>query len=276
MSKPSGPKADWFAHFNMSASPFAKDIADADLWVPSSKKDHVDRMVQAVRAREHVVLTGEPGLGKTCLLRALRKRLPDKRYRLTYMHNASLGQRDFYRLLCTGLGLAPAATPASLFNSVRRHIEELENDRIHPIFIIDEAQLLKDDVLGHLHVLGNFDWDRKQMLSMVLVGLPELRHRLDSPKHRSLYSRLDCRIHLAHPTAEDTTEYVRYRLSRVGGAEHLLASDTLTLLHDAAQGQLRDVGRLATAALQLAVRKKVSIVDRAVFEDVLGRDEAMP
>ena len=111
-NKPAASKRDWCGHFSMAAAPFAKDIADDDLWVPSSKKIHVDRILSAVRNRNHVLLTGEPGLGKTCLLRAVRRKLPGKRFRLTYMHNASLGQRDFYRLLCFGLGLTPSATPA--------------------------------------------------------------------------------------------------------------------------------------------------------------------
>ena len=102
MGKGSTPKRDWLANFSMTSAPFAKDIADADLWVPSSKRAHIERMTRALRAREHILLTGEPGLGKTCLLRSLRRKLPDKRFRMTYMHNASLGRRDFYRLLCYG------------------------------------------------------------------------------------------------------------------------------------------------------------------------------
>lgn len=77
--------------------------------------------------------------------------------------------------------------------------------------------------LGHLYVLDNLDGDRKQLMSMVLVGLTELRHRLDSPKHRSLYPRLDYRVHLANPSAEDSVEYVQCRLAQVGAAPLLLA-----------------------------------------------------
>jgi adenylylsulfate kinase-like enzyme len=50
-----------------------------------------------------VLLTGKPGVGKTCVLRALRSRLPEQGFRLTYCHNATLGRRDFYRQLCLAL-----------------------------------------------------------------------------------------------------------------------------------------------------------------------------
>jgi len=36
-----------------------------------------ERIVEACRERGHALLTGEPGVGKTCLLRAVRRRLPE-------------------------------------------------------------------------------------------------------------------------------------------------------------------------------------------------------
>src|SRR5690606_39696076 len=103
---------------------FSKEIDDKDLWLPPSKKGLVDELVDAVEARESVVLTGEPGVGKTCVLRALRHALPADRFRLTYCHNATLGRRDFYRQLCLALGLAPSATAAAVFYAVSQRVQD--------------------------------------------------------------------------------------------------------------------------------------------------------
>jgi len=100
--------------FGFNFEPFSKEIADHELWLPPSKKAIVEELVEAIEARESVVLTGEPGAGKTCVLRALRHALPANRFRLTYCHNATLGRRDFYRQLCIALGLAPSATAAAV------------------------------------------------------------------------------------------------------------------------------------------------------------------
>ena len=85
----------WIRHFGLSTSPFSKDIEDADLWLPSRRENIVTQIVEAAKERQHVMLTGEPGVGKTCTLRAVRERLPDAGFRLTYCHNATLGRRDF-------------------------------------------------------------------------------------------------------------------------------------------------------------------------------------
>ncbi len=78
--------------------------------------------VKALREATHehasVLLVGDPGVGKTCLLRALRHRLPEAGFRLTYCHDATLGRRDFYRQLCLALGLNPHATAAAVFFAI--------------------------------------------------------------------------------------------------------------------------------------------------------------
>ena len=145
----------WLRHFGLSAPPFSKDLEDEQLWLPESKRGLVDELVEALEAREHVLLVGEPGVGKTCTLRALRQRLPETDFRLTYCHNATLGRRDFYRQLCLALGLSPKATAAAVFHAVSNHVEELGRERVHPVFLLDEAHLLRQQVLEHLHVLAN-------------------------------------------------------------------------------------------------------------------------
>lgn len=108
----------WLSAFGFTEAPFSKDLADTDLWLPSSRKSLVEDLVDAVNDRDHVLLVGEPGVGKTCVLRAVRHRLPEAGYRLTYCHNATLGRRDFYRQLCLSLGLSPKATAAAVFYTI--------------------------------------------------------------------------------------------------------------------------------------------------------------
>jgi type II secretory pathway predicted ATPase ExeA len=256
--------------FSLSEPPFSKELSDADLWLPPSKQALVDDVREAVEQRMQILLTGEPGVGKTCVLRALRRCLSPADYRLTYCHNATLGRRDFYRQLCVALGLAPAATAASVFYAVSSHVENISKERIHPVFLLDEAHLLHQDTLNHLHVLLNYDWDSRALLSLILVGLPELKDRLELRKNRSLYSRIHCRLSIDAMTADDTADYVRIRLRRVGCERDLFAAEALTLLHQSAGSSLREVDRLASAALRETARRKKKLVDRDVMARVAG------
>ena len=191
--------------------------------MPSSKTELVDDLADAIESRGTALLTGEPGVGKTCVLRALRRRLSPDVFRLTYCHNATLGRRDFYRQLCLALGLAPSATAAGVFYAVSTHVEELGRDRVHPVFLLDEAHLLHQDVLDHLHILLNYQWDSRALLSLILVGLPELENQLERRRNRSLYSRIHHRFMLQDATGEDVAEYIAHRLALAGADKNVFS-----------------------------------------------------
>lgn len=257
----------WFA---LQSAPFSKEISDDDLWMPTSKVELIDELAEAIQARATVLLTGEPGVGKTCVLRALRRRLSPDTFRLTYCHNATLGRRDFYRQLCVALGLTPSATAASVFYAVSTHVEELGKERIHPVFLLDEAHLLHQDVLDHLHILLNYQWDSRSLLSLVLVGLPELENQLERRRNRSLYSRIHHRFALDDASENDTTEYVTYRLKLAGSDKGIFAADAIAAMHEHATGALRDIDRIAHGAMRDAARRKRKTVDREAVERVLA------
>jgi type II secretory pathway predicted ATPase ExeA len=254
--------------FGLRTAPFSKEIDDAELWLPESKAALVSEIEDALTERHSVLLLGEPGVGKTCVLRALRHRLPEAGFRLTYCRNATLGRRDFYRYLCHTLGLQPSATAANLFLAVETHIHELRKDRLHPVFLLDEAHLLHPDMLGHLHILLNHEWDSQALLSLVLVGLPELEANLSRRAHRSLLTRIHHRFLIAPATVADTAEYVRFRLHAAGCERALFPDDALAALHEQSQGALREIDRLATAALREAARRQKKLVEREVVSRV--------
>lgn len=262
--------AQWLSHFGLDGAPFCKEISADDFWVPASRQELVSELVDACTGRGHVLLTGEPGVGKTCVLRALKQRLPEMGFRLTYCHNATLGRRDFYRQLCVALGLSPKATAAAVFFEVSSHVKQLGEQHLHPVFLLDEAHLLHQDVLDHLHILANYQWDSLALLSIVLVGLPEMQDRLQLRKNRSLWSRIHTRLHLGEATSSDTADYVAHRLRAAGGKQSLLSSDAIAMLHEATSGSLRDIDRIATEALKRAAKRKLKVVDRQLIQDVVA------
>jgi general secretion pathway protein A len=265
----------WLAPWGLREPPFSKEIADADLWVPASRMGAVERLVESCRDHGHAVLVGEPGVGKTCVLRAMRHRLPAEAFRLTYCYNATLGRRDFYRHVCLALGLTPSATAAAVFYAINTHVTELGTDKVHPVLLIDEAHLLHQDVLEHLHILANYEWDSRALLSIILVGLPETKQRLALTKNRSLWSRIHTRISLGESKPGDTAEYIAHRLRRAGCDREVFNSDAIALIHEQSQGRLRDTDRLATDALKLGARRRIKTIDRELVARVLGDSDPL-
>lgn len=62
------------------------------------------------------------------------------------------------------------------------------------------------------------------------------------------------------------------RLARAGCAREVFAGDAVVLLHEATVGAMRDLDRLAAAALRETVRKKRKLVERDVVSRVIEAD----
>jgi general secretion pathway protein A len=250
--------------FGLRRRPFDKDVPDEGLWLDDGRKDAIDRLTDAVTAREHAIVLGEPGVGKNCVVRGLRARLSPVHFRLTYLAHVSLGKRDFYKQICMALGIECKLMPATLYASIQQNLAALARERVHPILVLDEAHLIPDSSLGTLHVIANFNWDAEPVVSLVLIGLPELGERLKLGVHRSLLTRIGHKIEIAPATPDDTAKYVRARLDHAGARTELFAPDALVILHELTGGVLRSVDVLAGATLRVAAHRKLKIIDRSV------------
>lgn len=262
-------------HFGLQQAPFDKRVADGELWMPPSKEPIVEDLYDAVHARQWALLVGEPGVGKTCVLRALRYRLDPNRYRLTYCHNSTLGRRDFYRQICHALGLAPKATAAAVFYAITTHVAEIAREQHHPVLLIDEAHLLRQQVLDHLHILGNYEWDAAPLLTIILVGLPELEDQLRLRRNRSLYSRLTRRQRISPLRPQDTADYLRTRLAQAGCDREVFTADAIARMHEAVSGTLRDLDRLADLSLRLAADQQQPLVERHTVAAAARHDKGL-
>ena len=264
--------SSYIGHFGLSGAAFSKEVPVSSLWVPPSKRRVLDEVKEAVSAREQVLLVGEPGVGKTCLMRALREEVCEPAFRLTYCHNATLGRRDFYRALCQAIGLSPSATAAAVFFALSTHVESLAEQKSHPVFLLDEAHLLHQDVLDHLHILLNYQWDSKALLSLVLIGLPELQDRLSLRKNRSLYTRIHHRLRMESWPQEDTEAYMSARLTEAGaGGRTLFAPEAVTQIHEMCTGSLREIDRLARGGMRVAASKKAKVIESKHVKEANSR-----
>lgn len=130
----------------------------AALWHGDARSQAIERLVEAVSHRQHALVVGEPGVGKTTVLRALKARLSPVHFRCVYIPQVTLAPRDFYRQVCQALQVEAKATASALFCAIQQEVRQLHHEhRSHPVLVLDECQLMPDRTLSHLHVLANFD-----------------------------------------------------------------------------------------------------------------------
>jgi type II secretory pathway predicted ATPase ExeA len=258
--------------YGFTKEPFTKDVPIDELFDHPGAETALARIVAALEGRSSAVLIGDAGTGKTFVLRALEAKLPAGRFRITYVHNSMLNLRDFYRQLAVALGLEPRATAEAVFRMVSSQIEEIAgSQKVQPVLVLDEAHLLSLGVLGHLHILMNFCRDSRPFLSLVLLGLPELRDKLSRNVLASLAARLPVRVNMGALDAQQTGAYLRHRLRTAGCAQDVFSEDGVLLLAEATGGVMRKIGVLATTALEVSCESKSKLVDAGVVQEAIKR-----
>jgi len=253
--------------YGFTRPPFSKDIPASDMFRTDQFEEALQSMKAAIEGQTSAVITGDSGSGKTCLIRAFEEDLPQGRYRLHYTPNATVNRRDFYRQLSTGLGLEPHSSFAALYANVSQHIQDLAlQHKLRVILLLDEAHLLPIQVLEQLHVLSNFMRDSKPWLSIVLVGLPDLRETLKRNVLASLTARIPIRIQIPPLDSEQVKLYVRHRMNTAGCRRDVFSEDALLVISKATAGIMRRIDVLGDHCLTIALKTKSGIIDASIVQ----------
>ncbi len=256
--------------YGLTRSPFSKDIHPSDMLQMEHLQEAFQLLKAALEGQTSAVVTGDSGCGKTCLWRALEEDLSQSRYRVHYLYNSTVNRRDFYRQISTAMGLEPHSSFAALHHNISQHIADLASQhKLHIVIALDEAHLLSTQVLEQLHILLNFCRDSKPWLSLVLIGLPDLRERLKRNVLTSLTARIPVRIQVPPLDADQVKLYIHHRMNGAGCRREVFSDDALLLMSKAARGSMRRLDILAEKCLELALKAKSNIADATVVQKAI-------
>jgi type II secretory pathway predicted ATPase ExeA len=254
--------------YGLKERPFSKTPDPKYLFLSRNHEEALARLQYAVEEKDLILLTGEVGCGKTTLTRALMDMLGE-RYRVINIINPRLTATQFLRTIAMRMEIAnPPNHKADLLDAIYRRVYQDYESGVSPVIIIDEAQLIPDrDTFEEIRLLTNFQLDYTNLVSLVLVGQPDLRRRLNHKTYIPLKQRIGLFYHLGPIAAEEIRDYVSFRL-RVSGKEDLLfTDDALSALHRYSGGIPRLINSIATSALLDGFAKEAAVIGVALIED---------
>jgi general secretion pathway protein A len=197
------------------------------------------------------LLIGDAGTGKTTLVyAALQAQRPGATN--VFLTNPALTRDEFFDFLATGFGLsAEARTSKSRFvTELSRSLTERQADGCDSALIIDEGQCLSDALLEEIRLLGNIETPTEKLLSIILIGQPELADRLNATSMRQFKQRVALRCTLAALDRGETTAYINTRIRVAGGdAATILSSPAIETIYAASGGIPRTISVICENAL---------------------------
>lgn len=266
-------------YWNLQERPFEL-VTDGKFFFQSQEHEEALarlRYLVSERTMYAGLLSGEIGCGKSITGRVFATTLDSTEYAVVVFENAHFRFADHMRHLATELGFDPARiasarTAAQVYELVRSILQKLgEGSPRHLVLVFDEAQDLRKDTLADLKRLLNFNDDGVGRLTLVLLGQPELRERVQL--HAPLDQRVSLRFHLEGMSESDCRSYLEHRL-RIAGhpTGDVFTPDAHAAIAHAGRGVPRELNRIAKLSLEAARAHQSSRVEadhvNAVTDDL--------
>jgi general secretion pathway protein A len=281
---PSTPYEQLFQFFGLRENPFRSLPDMRFLFLGRAYETALAEMMFGIESHcGLLMLTGEPGTGKTLLLRRFLQWLGQRNSSSAYIFHSHVNSAGLFALIAEDFGIAVGSTKKSdVLAAIQKWLHIRQGDGDSPVIVIDEAQALSTRALNELCLLLNLENSNGKLVQVLLAGQTELDEKLRQPELRQLRQRVGARSRLPLLTLEETEEYVTSRIRTAGAsATGIFSTETLQVLYSHAHGIPRVINLLCEKSLLAAYaerQKRVSPanVKRAASEFDLGYEPAVP
>ncbi len=255
-------ESNYRAFFGMTKEPFRNDPDLSEILLTDELQSVKKRFDYAIHLGGSAIVTGDIGSGKSTSLRYAAENLHPSEYKTLYITATSGSILEVYRQVAYELGVERSSTSKAVMTKlIKKEIMEYVNGKkIKVVLIIDEASLLRLEVLAELHTMCQFQKDSKTWLPLIIAGQSSLVDKLTWRSSAPLASRIVARSHLEGLNRQGMEEYLKHHQKIAGLNTTLFDDPAVTAIQQGSGGLLRKANHLARGALIAAAKEKSQTV----------------
>ena len=254
-------EVDYTIYWGLRALPF-DNVPDPRFYVPCSQHDTAHKWLSyGIQTRKGMLLlTGDIGCGKTLLGRRLIVGLSPALYDVALVANPALSPSELLDEVLAQFGLDLMRSKAGRLQTLNERLQSNAQRGISSVLVVDEAQAIVNvKAFEELRLLTNFQLNDRFLLTVVLIGQPELRHRIAGIPQ--LDQRIAVRAHLGPFTAEETTSYITARMGAVTHRTDVFTKEAVAVIYEQSKGIGRLINALCDRCLFAGATENVSQID---------------
>lgn len=257
-------------YWGLNELPF-ENVPDPNFVFLSSKHDEaLMRLLYATKSQKGAaMLTGEIGCGKTTTSRLFIQDLSPEEYEVGLIANPMLSPSDFLKEIVYQLGCdKTASTKTELLRILNEAMMENLQKNKKTVLIVDEAQAIEDvGTFEELRLLLNFQLNDKFLLTLILIGQPELKDKVR--KIEQLQSRIAISYHLNPLDFQDTARYIIFRMKKAGMKKAMFTKEAIKKIFDHTNGVPRRINNICDLALLVGYSSQSKLVDSKLVQKVI-------
>lgn len=263
--------------YRLKAKPFAL-LPDSSFLYQGSEHQAAYSLLEygILSEAPFMVLTGDPGVGKTSLLQKLMAE-HGTRHKIGLVTNARYDIEQLLPWILLSLGLSTKRLdPIEAYHLFSEFLSQESKRSRRVILVIDEAQSLGAELLEELRLLSNMNDGKTLKLQIILSGQPDLYTLLQRIDMTQFAQRIVVDYHLKPLSETDTANFIRHRLQVAGGRPALFTDQACGLVHRLSQGNPRLINQVADITLTYGYAEQASsitakLVAQAALDRIKGR-----
>ncbi|MGE5498637.1 MAG: ExeA family protein, partial [Syntrophothermus sp.] len=204
----------YWEYFGLKANPFGITPDPKFLYLSTPHSSAIEWMKMAIEQHEFGMITGEVGSGKTVLSRYLVDSFANENYKIAWIVNPTFSPVQLLREIYYQLfEEKPPHSKSAIIKALQEGLVNLYIENKYPVVLIDEAQAIPSaKTFEELRLLSNYQTDDQNLLSIILIGQPELSKKLKRKNFRAFLQRLRFTITLDPLTSDELSNYLHHRL----------------------------------------------------------------
>lgn len=258
--------------YGLKWNPFSQDLPTEAIRISDPVKRFAWRIEELSTDGGFAMVTGDPGTGKSVVLRYLEQQLSEIRdLNVCCITRPQSGTADFYRemgeVFGTSLG---SANRWGGFKVLREKWKaKLESSLRRPVILIDEAQEMPSGVLSELRLLSSDRLDSNSLLTVVLAGDGRLLEKFRQEELIPLGSRIRTRLTLEAMTATELFDGIQHAITKAGNSK-LMTKEVMKTLAEHSFGNWRAAMNMAQELLLAAAGEERIEIDEQLYFDVFA------